>query len=72
MIYRDRMFTADDYTYNFRILKLVTFLWKLKAIDNTEMAEHILLMDNCRAVGTQVDYTNFRVYGAPDGSFYQF
>lgn len=72
MIYLDRMFTADHYTYNFRIFKLVSFLHKLKAIDNIEMANHILIMEECRAVGVAVDYTNFRVHGAPDGSYYQF
>lgn len=73
MIYKDRMMTEYEYyRYNFRILKLVTMLYKLKVIDSVEMANHILAIDHTRPVGVQVDYTNFRVGGNPDGTYYQF
>lgn len=71
MIYLDRMVTESDYIYNFRIYKMVDFLHKLKVID-VELANHILHMENVRMVGLQLDYKNYRGFGAPGEPYYQF
>ncbi len=72
MIYKERMMSESDYKYNFRIYKMVDFLHKLRVIDNIELANHILVMEDARLVGLQLDYKYYRGFEGPGGSYYQF
>ena len=71
MIYRERMTLHNDYVYNFRIFKVANTLWKLQVISMDSLLDHISVMEDGRAAGLMIDYTNYTLQGGVD-VYYQF
>lgn len=65
MIYSERMITSSEATYNFRIFKVVSMLYKLNVIDIREMLKHISIMEQGKPIGIFIDYNNYTVEAGP-------
>lgn len=50
------MRTVGDFRYNFRIFKLVHFLYTIGAIDVSNMAEHVRRIEDGKPAGLFIDY----------------
>jgi hypothetical protein len=70
-MYRSKMFTLDDFTYNFRVFRVIHLLFHLDVITLEEYNAHVEYLDNIRPIGIMVDFDTCQVQGAP-GETYQF